>query len=202
MQAPVRDLVHRERVRLVRMVANAERDDTERYWSAAVADWYQDGAKAPGRPRHIGLDATAELSPVTPLRVAGHESVARQPAKLLDVAAQSRERLRTTCTGACEILSEGQLVEADREDRPVPHHCGVSALAVAWEVPEVADELLAGQTSLAMALKNRIYRSVVRDLVDDDDARASHLRLAERVYLAMQLLTRGHRLNSNVGRSA
>jgi hypothetical protein len=76
-QSPVRDLVDAQRVRLWRLMANPERDHSERDRPLGIADRDHHGAEAPRRPRDLRLHASAEPRTVAPLRLAGQQPLAR-----------------------------------------------------------------------------------------------------------------------------
>src|SRR5215213_9373620 len=68
-QPPVRDLIDGQRVRLGRLMANPERDNSEPDRTLRVADCNHDGSEATCRPRDVRLDAAAESRPVAAFRI-------------------------------------------------------------------------------------------------------------------------------------
>ena len=66
----------------------------------------------------------------------------RKAAEALDLAAKLCERLGSGVSESSEVLCDGELVEGNREDRPLRAHQLRSALAVSGQVSEVLFELL------------------------------------------------------------
>jgi len=74
-QSPVRDLVDTQHVRLWRLMANPERDHSERNRALGMADYNHHGAEAPRRARDVRLDAAAEPRAVAAFCFAGQQSL-------------------------------------------------------------------------------------------------------------------------------
>src|SRR6202000_1208372 len=88
--------------------ADSEGDDPQRQWSVGVGHCNQDGTEAPIRPRHIGLDATAEHRAVPAFGLAGLEPILGDAGSALQfsrklasaVVALSGSRFRSSLTAS------------------------------------------------------------------------------------------------------
>ena len=116
----------------------------------------------------------------------------RKPAQAIDVAAEVGERLGAGVAETSEVFGDRELVEGNREDRPLRAHRLALAFAVRGQVPEVLLELFGTEPPLAVASKDRLNRGLAIDLVENHYARLIDLGLAQGIDFAMQLLSRRH----------
>jgi hypothetical protein len=116
-QPPVRDLIDGQRVRLGRLMANPERDHSE----PDRAGWLTGIITAPKRPAGHGTFVLTQPPSRVPSRPSASQTSSRsrgRPPSRFELAPQRLERFHTALAQPREVLSHGELIEGNREDRP------------------------------------------------------------------------------------
>lgn len=111
MQPPIGDLVDGRRVRVARLVPDAEREIAKGE-ALTVANEAQDHAELAIRRRQIDLEASRELRAVASFGIAAAKGLDLDTLPL-ELAASPAKRLRPRATASHRVLGEGALIEED-----------------------------------------------------------------------------------------
>jgi hypothetical protein len=119
-EAPIGDLVNRLSVRSARVVADAESDGPQNHRAIRMVHSNEHRAKTAIGPRDVGLNASAEVGSIPPFGLAGHQPRPWDTSRATNLLAKRSQRNLGARRKTVEILDQGVVVKADREDRLGP----------------------------------------------------------------------------------
>lgn len=162
-QTPIRELVHRLRVGVLRVMSHAEGEVTQSEPVLVAGQRQHHPELAIGRWQ-VDLETTRQLGPVSSLRVAAPQAGDSHPAGLISVPGLSKYRHPGTTT-AHDVLRKGDLVNDDPGMARFDAHR--LPLAVGWEERPMltleGGDLLVGGLPAAGSLEDRLPGGVGSD---------------------------------------